>query len=96
MKRRIRRLILRERETILAAVPETCAGPGWQNTVVWVYIRRMDGLIRSECLQPLEQSDEMLTLFDAGEAMCDALKAAIPVRRTVKRRLQVDPLTTGK
>ena len=28
---------LKDGETIVAVVPEHCSGPGWQNSVVWVY-----------------------------------------------------------
>ncbi len=64
-------------ERIVAAVPEHCHGPGWSNSIVWVYIASQDGRLRTECLQPCEQTHEMQTLFDAGAAMCRALVDAV-------------------
>ena len=64
-------------ERIIAAVPERCQGPGWSNSVVWVYIASQDGRLRTECLQPCEQTHEMQTLFDAGAAMCRSLVDAV-------------------
>lgn len=64
-------------ERIIAAVPERCQGPGWSNSVVWVYIASQDGRLRTECLQPMQQTHEMQTLFDAGAAMCRALVDAV-------------------
>lgn len=50
-------------ETIVAAVPELCNGPGWRNTPIWVYVLSSDGDIRSECIQPDYQTNTMLDLF---------------------------------
>lgn len=64
-------------ERIIAAVPERCQGPGWSNSVVWVYIASQDGRLRTECLQPSDQTHEMHALFDVGAAMCRALVDAV-------------------
>lgn len=70
-------IALHEGERIVAAVPERCQGPGWSNSIVWVYIASQDGRLRTECLQPSEQSHEMQTLFDVGAAMCRSLVDAV-------------------
>ena len=64
-------------ERIVAVVQERCQGPGWSNSVVWVYIASQDGRLRMDCLQPSEQTHEMHALFDVGAAMCRALVDAV-------------------
>ena len=73
-------------ERIVAVIPEWCAGPGWSNAPTWVYIATNDGRLRQECIQPEERTPELHTLFAAGNAMCNALAAAVPsVRTKVKK-----------
>lgn len=79
MKRKKEKIIvLGPEEKVLAVVPEFCAGPGWANTPVWVYIGNFsDKTFRQECLQPEEQSEEIGTLFSIGVATNAALIRAI-------------------
>lgn len=72
---------LQDGERIIAVIPERCSGPGWSNAPTWVYIATADGRLRQECIQPGERTPELHTLFAAGEAMCNALMAAVPSRR---------------
>lgn len=74
-------ITLQHDEYIIAVVPEYCAGPGWSNTPVWVYIASPGGKFRIDCLQPEEQSRELHLLFRPGEAMCRALHSLIPTRK---------------
>lgn len=68
---------LRRGERIIAVVPQRAQGPGWANEPVWVYIVGPAEDLRTECLQPHEQSSELRTLFAAGCAMVEALKNAV-------------------
>lgn len=69
-------------ERVIAVVPEKCGGPGWRNAPVWVYITNsITGESRDECLQPTEQTPEMLRLFDIGAAVHSALVDAVPTVR---------------
>lgn len=68
-------------ERIIGAFPEWCAGPGWANPIVWVYVANSDGICREVGLQPDEQSPEMRALFAPGAAMVQALVDAVPVKR---------------
>jgi hypothetical protein len=68
-------------ERIIAVVPERCNGPGWSNSPAWVYIATNDGRLREECIQPEERTPELHTLFSIGETVCNALKAAVPVKK---------------
>ncbi len=69
-------------ERVVAVVPERCNGPGWSNAPTWVFIETPDGRMRQECIQPDERTPDLHTLFSAGEAMCNALAAAVPTRKT--------------
>lgn len=79
-----RTLSLQPWERIAAVVPERISGPGWSNMPVRVYIARNDGTVRTEFLQPDEQTEQLHTLFEAGEAMCAALRLAVPTRMIKK------------
>lgn len=69
---------LADGERIIAVVPETCSGPGWINSVVWVHIADKAGKLRTEAIQPNEQTPQLRTLFKVGEAMCWTLLHAVP------------------
>lgn len=65
-------------EKIVAVVPEHVCGPGWSNSVVWVYIESLDGSFRQECIQVMERTPSMHVLFNVGAEMCSALIEAVP------------------
>ena len=71
-------------ERIVAVVPDLCSGPGWSNAPVWVHVATIDGRLRTECLQPDEQTPEMHTLFTPGATMCEALVGAVPTRPAIR------------
>jgi len=73
---------LADREYIVTAYAEHARGPGWSNQIVWVIIGDANGKLRSECLQPSEQSAEVLTLF-GGSAWAHGSMARA-VERIVK------------
>ena len=79
IKMKPRVIELKYGERIIAVVPEFASGPGWGNAPAWVYIVSNDGTLRQECIQPMERSLDLHTLFHAGEAMCRSLIASIPV-----------------
>jgi hypothetical protein len=79
-----KRIVLRADEKIMAVVPAYVNGPGWGNSIVYIYIRDSGGKFRLEYLQPTEQTVEMLTLFKSGAAMCEALISAVPETRKKK------------
>lgn len=68
-------------ERILAVVPEPASGPGWANSPVWVYIEdSRHKNLRTECLQPDEQSPEMRALYPLGAMMHRQLLSSVSVR----------------
>lgn len=72
-------------ERVLAVVPEYCAGPGWANSPLWVHIAdHATGMLRSECIQPEDQTPEQLTLFRIGADVHAALVNSIGVKRRTK------------
>ena len=78
---------LAEHEYIVAAVPEMCAGPGWANAIVWVYIHnRATGTFRCEDIQPDERTPELRVLWGVAERVHAGLMAAIaPMVKKAKR-----------
>ena len=64
----MKRKILKPGDRVLAARPENASGSGWRNKPIWVYVEGTGGTIRVECLQPDEQTENMLLLFDVAEA----------------------------
>ena len=70
-------------ERVVAVVPAAASGAGWRNRPVWVYIEDgATGRIRSECLQPREQSKEMRSLYNIGDAVRRDLLSSVPTRKS--------------
>lgn len=75
----IKTIQLTEHERILAIVPEFASGPGWRNEIVYVYVEdTTTGRVRTEDIQPHEQSPNMTVLFDVAAAMAESLRRAVP------------------
>lgn len=73
-----KKIVLADRERIIAVVPETCSGPGWSNRLVWVHIINWGtAQMRTEAIQETEFNAELHALFNAGEAMSQALQQAL-------------------
>ena len=71
-------------ERVLAVVPEYCAGPGWANSPLWVHIvDHATGTLRSECIQPEDQTPEQLTLFRIGAVVCAELVGSVKTERSL-------------
>lgn len=65
-------------ERIVAAVPDFAHGPGWSNRPLWVYIvDSTTKILRTECIQPEDQSEEMQTLFNVCNAAHGAMLEAV-------------------
>ena len=64
-------------DVIVVAWAETCKGPGWANTPIWLIVRDKDGRLRQEAIQPENQTAEMLTLFDVSGAAASAMTDAV-------------------
>ena len=75
---------LQHNERIVALVPECCSGSGWQNALVWAYIVDSSENLRTESIRAEEMTPEMQALFGVGEAMQNALFAAVPTRKAKK------------
>ena len=56
-------MIIGRDDTIVTAYAEPANGPGWANTPLWVIVRDAAGKLRQECIQPGEQTEDMLTLY---------------------------------
>lgn len=74
---------LGEHDVVITAYAEPAVGPGWANQPVWVVVRsRLDGTIRQICLQPFEQSAEMLYLYSISAAVHAAMTGAAQMHLT--------------
>ena len=54
---------LADGESIVTAYATYWSGPGWSNGTLWVIVRARDGTLREECIQPEQQSREMIEHF---------------------------------
>lgn len=70
-------LRLKDGDRIAYIRAERAAGPGWQNAPLWIIVRESGGKLREECLQPNEQTRDMLLLYRAAEAIHAALAGAV-------------------
>jgi hypothetical protein len=72
-------------ERVIAVVPEYAKGSGWGNQVLWVHIAdHATGTLRSECVQPEDQTQEQMTLFRIGAVVHAALVDSIGTKRSRK------------
>lgn len=75
-----KKIKLHRNERIVAVVPESAKGPGWQDSVVWVHIvDTVTNKYRCESIQKHETTPEMHVLFDIGERVCCELLLSVPV-----------------
>jgi len=75
---------IRKDDTIVTAYAERASGPGWANCPLWVVVRGRDGVVRVECLQPEEQTNDMVVLYNVSEAVHLAMTQAVKLRKAVK------------
>lgn len=66
---------LRPGEHVVCAFAERAAGPGWANAPIWVIVRDVNGEMRLECLQPIEQTNEMLVLYNVSNEVHGLMKS---------------------
>lgn len=62
--------------TIIAAYAEPAAGPGWANSPLWLIVRDENQKLRRECLQPEEQTADILNLYSVSAAAHAAITSA--------------------
>jgi len=66
---------LRTGESVVCAFAERAAGPGFANSPIWVVIQSNNGVLRKECLQPNDQSNEMLVLYNISAEVHGLMQA---------------------
>lgn len=72
-------------ERVIAVVPQYCAGPGWANSPLWVHIAdHAAGTLRTECIQPEDQTPAQHVLFRIGADVHCALVNSIGIKRSRK------------
>jgi hypothetical protein len=80
----MKRLKLTDHDYVITAYAERSSGHGWDNSPVWIIVRDGKGKMREECLQPEEQTAEMLTLYPICSVAHGAMRSA--VLRAIKGR----------
>ena len=68
---------MKDGESLVTAWPEPCTGPGWSNSPLYYIIREPAGKMRTECLQPKEQSTEIRLLYGIAAAAHGSLMRAV-------------------
>jgi len=79
-----------DKRNIVVAWAENCSGPGWRNTLIWYIERLPDGKLEQNCLQPEEQTRDMLNIFSYS-AM-----SASQLTNMVSNKLNKDEKKCGK
>lgn len=82
-----KRIKLEADESIIAAVPKICNGPGWTNTPIIVYIlNTVTCKCRDVYIQPQDQTAAMQLLFCGCQAAHNAmLNAVVTTTKRMKR-----------
>ena len=73
-------------DTVLTAYAEPAKGPGWANAPIWVIVRDADDNLRQECIQPSEQTEDMLTLYAFSALLHGRMTIAVEAWRTEQRK----------
>lgn len=68
-------------ERVIAVVPEYCAGPGWSNQILNVYIDS-NGKLRTECLQPSEMERDQVLMFATLATAHATMLSTLKIKRT--------------
>lgn len=68
---------LKEHDHIVCAYAQRAAGPGWANAPLWVIIKDGNGNLRQECLQPEEQGERIIWMYDVAASIHSAMVAAL-------------------
>lgn len=50
-------------EVLIVAWAQPASGPGWANRPLWYIVRTADGKLVERCLQPEEQTRDIVTLY---------------------------------
>jgi len=67
---------IEKNEYIITAFAQGASGPGWANTPIYIVVQDIYGKIRTECLQPTEQTPEMWAIYKYSNlAHCDMVRA---------------------
>ena len=75
-------ITLNGNERIVAAVPETMIGAGYNNRPIWIHIVDYSQRTwREVCLQPEDQTAEMRALFKVLETAHDGMMSRIKTKK---------------
>jgi hypothetical protein len=64
-------------DRVICAYAEPASGPGWSNMPLWVVVRDKGGNLAERCLQPEEQSAEIIALYRISREVHGAMFRAV-------------------
>jgi hypothetical protein len=67
--------------TVVTAFAEPASGPGWANCPIWVILRDRQGDLHMKCIQPEEQSPEMVVLYSISATVSGQLRNLVEMWR---------------
>lgn len=77
-------------DSIVTAYAERASGPGWSNAPAWVIVRGRDGNLREHCLQPDEQSYDIVAAYDFSALAHRRMTSAVAQRlHNIHNKVQV-------
>lgn len=65
---------------IIIAWAENCSGPGWTNTPVWYIEELPNGKLDIGCLQPEEQTKEMVSNFGINAMSSEMMTSLVTAK----------------
>ena len=66
-----------DKGTVIAAWAESASGPGWANSPLWYLVRGRNGDLSVECLQPDEQTADMLMLYSISCSVSGLMRTLV-------------------
>jgi hypothetical protein len=80
------KLKLNDGDYIITAYAQLSA-VGWANAPIWVIVANGNHKLREECIQPKDQTAEMITLYRLSAEAHGAMKRAV-IRAISKKRVR--------
>lgn len=70
--------MIKKTDHIVTAYAQSGSGPGWGNAPIWVIVRsKLDGTLREECIQPEDQTKDMMLLYRVSQVAHNAMTNAV-------------------
>lgn len=74
------------KRNIIIAWSENCSGPGWVNSPIWYIEELPNGKLERGCLQPEEQTKEMISHFGINALSSQLMTSLVMEKLNSKAR----------